>query len=89
MSSFLSIADPIAARRLFLARSGLVLSGAAVALLAGLHPLATIAASTFFGALITGAGELQRSANISSQMATLGQAVVILALILFGERRER
>jgi rubrerythrin len=40
MSSFLAMPDPQAARRLFLARSGLVLSGAAVALLAGRDALA-------------------------------------------------
>jgi len=56
-------------------------SGIAVALLAELHPLATIAAAGFFGALVTGAGELQRAANISSSVATLGQAVVILMLL--------
>jgi ABC-type uncharacterized transport system permease subunit len=60
-----------------------------VALLAQLHPLATIAASAFFGALVTGAGELQRSANVSSSLATFGQAVVILVLILFGSMRRR
>ena len=38
--SFLLMPDPIAARRLFLGQSGLVLSGAAVALLAGRHALA-------------------------------------------------
>lgn len=59
-------------------------AGIAVALLAQLHPLATIAAAAFFGALTTGAGELQRAANISSSVATLAQAVVILVLILFG-----
>ncbi|HEV7920671.1 MAG TPA: ABC transporter permease [Thermoanaerobaculia bacterium] len=64
-------------------------SGIAVALLAGLHPLATIASSLFFGALVTGAGELQRSAGISSSVATFGQAVVILTLILFGRFRRR
>ncbi|HYR27984.1 MAG TPA: ABC transporter permease [Thermoanaerobaculia bacterium] len=58
-------------------------SGIAVALLAQLHPLGTIASAVFFGALVTGAGELQRSANISSAVATLGQAVVILVLIGF------
>ena len=57
-------------------------SGIAVALLAQLHPLATIAAAAFFGALVTGAGELQRSANISSSVATLGQGVVILLLLM-------
>lgn len=40
MSSFFSIPNPNAARRLFMARSGLVLSGAAVALLAGRDVLA-------------------------------------------------
>lgn len=58
-------------------------SGIAVALLAQLHPLASVASAIFFGALVTGAGELQRSANISSAVATFGQAVVILVLIGF------
>lgn len=62
-------------------------SGIAVALLAQLHPIATIASATFFGALATGAGELQRSADISSAVATFGQAAVILILILFGSMR--
>ena len=64
-------------------------SGIAVALLAQLHPLATIASAMFFGALSTGAGELQRTANISSSVAVFGQAVVILVLILFGSWRAR
>lgn len=38
--SFLQMPDPLAARRLFLGQSGLVLSGAAVALLAGKDALA-------------------------------------------------
>jgi ABC-type uncharacterized transport system permease subunit len=61
-------------------------SGIAVALLAQLHPLATIASALFFGALATGAGELQRSSNISAAVATFGQAVVILVVIAFGRR---
>lgn len=64
-------------------------SGIAVALLAQLHPLATIVSAIFFGALVTGAGELQRAANISSAVATFGQALVILVLILFGSMRAR
>lgn len=64
-------------------------SGIAVALLAELHPLGTIASALFFGALTTGAGELQRSANISSTVATFGQAIVILTLIAFGRLRAR
>jgi simple sugar transport system permease protein len=64
-------------------------SGIAVALLAELHPLATLASAIFFGALTTGAGELQRSASISATVATFGQAVVILTLIAFGRMRAR
>lgn len=64
-------------------------SGIAVALLAQLHPLATIAAALFFGALVTGAGDLQRSLNISSAVAVLAQAVVILLLVLFAELERR
>ncbi len=56
-------------------------AGIAVALLAQLHPLATVIAAVFFGALNTGAGELQRSAGISSAVAVLGQAVVILLIV--------
>jgi len=63
-------------------------SGIAVALLAQLHPLGTVVSAFFFGALATGAGELQRSANISATVATLIQAVVIFTMIVFG-RRER
>lgn len=64
-------------------------SGIAVALLAQLHPLATLASAFFFGALTTGAGELQRTAGISSTVATFGQALVILVLIAFGRVRAR
>jgi ABC-type uncharacterized transport system, permease component len=62
-------------------------AGIAVALLAQLHPLGTIASAFFFGALTTGAGELQRTAGISSMVATLGQAVVILTMIALMRRR--
>jgi ABC-type uncharacterized transport system permease subunit len=62
-------------------------AGIAVALLAQLHPLGTIASAFFFGALTTGAGELQRTAGISSTVATFGQAVVILTVIAFTRRR--
>ena len=40
-------------------------------------------------ALATGAGELQRTAGIPSNVAIFGQAVVILTLILFGSWRAR
>lgn len=61
-------------------------AGIAVALLAQLHPLGTIASAFFFGALTSGAGELQRTAGISSMVATLAQAIVILAMIAFLRR---
>jgi general nucleoside transport system permease protein len=64
-------------------------SGIAVALLAQLHPLATLLSASFFGALTTGAGELQRAANISSTIATFGQAIVILTVIGFGRFHAR
>ena len=64
-------------------------SGIAVALLAQLHPLATVVSAFFFGALVTGAGELQRTANVSAAVATLGQAAVILMLIGFEHVRAR
>ncbi|GAC1438460.1 MAG: ABC transporter permease [Thermoanaerobaculia bacterium] len=64
-------------------------SGIAVALLGQLHPLANIASALFFGALTTGAGELQRSAGIPSSIATFGQASVILAVIASSWRTRR
>ena len=69
--------------------SGYGYSGIAVALLAQLHPLATILSALFFGALVTGAGELQRTANVSAAVAVFGQAVVILTLIAFDHARRR
>jgi simple sugar transport system permease protein len=62
-------------------------AGIAVALLAQLHPLGTLASAFFFGALTTGAGELQRTAGISSTVATFGQAIVILSMIALTRRR--
>jgi simple sugar transport system permease protein len=63
-------------------------AGIAVALLAQLQPLASIAAALFFGALSTGAGELQRSANISAAISTFGQAAVILILVAVTRKRD-
>jgi ABC-type uncharacterized transport system permease subunit len=62
-------------------------AGIAVALLAQLHPLGTLASAFFFGALTTGAGELQRTAGISSTVATFGQAIVILTMIALTRRK--
>jgi len=59
-------------------------AGIAVALLGQLDPIANIAAAMFFAALTTGSGELQRSADVSANIATFGEAVVILTLIASG-----
>ena len=64
-------------------------AGIAVALLAGLHPLGSIASAFFFGALATGAGDLQRTAGMSATIATFGQAVVILAVVAAGALSQR
>lgn len=64
-------------------------SGIAVALLAQLHPIGTVASALFFGALSAGAGELQRSANISAALATFGQAAVILVVVAAGAMAEK
>lgn len=68
--------------------SGYGYSGITVALLARTHPLGAIASSFFLGALRAGSGELQRADGISSAVATLGEGVAIVALVLF-YRRDR
>lgn len=67
--------------------SGYGYSGIAVALLAQLNPAATLISALFFGALASGAGELQRAAGLSASVATFGQAAVILMLVAFGRQR--
>jgi ABC-type uncharacterized transport system permease subunit len=63
-------------------------SGIAVTLLANLHPGATLISALFFGALTSGAGELQR-AGLTAAVATVAQAAVILTLIAFGRFHAR
>jgi simple sugar transport system permease protein len=63
-------------------------SGIAVALLAGLHPGAATIAAFFFGAMASGAGELQR-AGFTASVASVAQAIVILTLIAFGRFHAR
>ena len=64
-------------------------SGIAVALLAALHPLAILVSALFFGALVSGAGELQRTAGIASAIAVFAQAVVILTVLFLSAIRGR
>ena len=94
MSSFLSIANPDAARRLFLARSSLVLSGAAVALLAGRDVLAAKAGgSTAADAQILNtalAAELEAIAayQVGAESGLLQKPVLELAVQFQGHHKE-
>jgi simple sugar transport system permease protein len=53
----------------------------AVALLAGLRPLAVVAAATLFGALGAGADAMQRDAGVPAEMALVVAAAVVLAVL--------
>ena len=94
MSSFLAIADPHAARRLFLGRSALVLSGAAVALLAGRDVLAARsndAAAADVRILNTALGaELEAIAayQVGAQSGLLEKPVLALAVQFQGHHKE-
>ena len=61
----------------------------AVALLAGLNPLAVIGTGVLFGALETAAGTLQRNAGIPATTASVIEAAVILGVIAVAQLRER
>jgi rubrerythrin len=94
MSSFLTIPSPMAARRLFLARSGLALSGAAVALLAGRDALAAKsggAAAQDVRILNTALGaELEAIAayQLGAQSGLLQQPVLDLAVQFQGHHQQ-
>jgi simple sugar transport system permease protein len=58
----------------------------AVALLGRLHPVGVLFAALFFGAMAAGAGEMQRSAGVSSVLVYVIQAIAIfLAIALPGK----
>jgi simple sugar transport system permease protein len=61
----------------------------AVALIAGLNPLAVIISGLFFGALETGASALQRDFSIPSSIAGMTEALLILAALGFASFRSR
>ena len=94
MSSFLAIPNPNAARRLFLARSGLVLSGAAVALLAGRDVLAAKSGGSKAGdvqILNTALGaELEAVAayQVGAESGLLQKPVLQLAVQFQGHHKE-
>jgi rubrerythrin len=91
--SFLSISTPAAARRLFLARSGLVLSGAAAALLAGRDALAAKAGSGAADVNILNtalAAELEAVAayQLGAESGLLQKPVLALAVQFQGHHKE-
>jgi rubrerythrin len=92
--SFLAMPTPIAARRLFLGRSGLVLSGAAVALLAGNEALARKAGGGTAGdvqILNTAlAAELEAIAayQLGAESKLLQKPVLDLAVTFQGHHKE-
>jgi ABC-type uncharacterized transport system permease subunit len=59
----------------------------AVALLAGLNPLWVIATGVFFGALEAGASALQRDVGIPVTVASVIEALIILAVLVVGSIR--
>jgi simple sugar transport system permease protein len=61
----------------------------AVALIAGLNPLAVIGSGFFFGLLETGASALQRDYSIPSSIAGMTEALLILATLTFTSLRRR
>ena len=92
--SFFSMPDPAVARRLFLGRSGLVLSGTAVALLAGNHALAAAndsATATDAQILNTALGaELEAIAayRLGAESKLLQKPALDLALVFQGHHKE-
>ncbi len=61
----------------------------AVALIAGLNPVAVIVSGLFFGALETGASALQRDFSIPSSVAGMTEALLILAALSLSSFRRR
>lgn len=61
----------------------------AVALIAGLNPLAVIASGVFFGVLETGATALQREFGVPSSLAAVAEAVFILAGVTIAVIKQR
>lgn len=94
MSSFFAIQNPSAARRLFLGHSGLLLSGAAVALLAGRDALAAKAGTSKAGdvrILNTALGaELEAIAayQVGAESGLLQKPVLDLAVQFQGHHKE-
>jgi simple sugar transport system permease protein len=61
----------------------------AVALVGGLRPWGVLLAAWFFGGLTAGSNEMQRAAGVSSVIALVVQALVLLLLISRAQPAER
>lgn len=57
-------------------------TGIAVAMLAGLNPLAVIAAAIFFAAIYNGADSMSRAMNVSNYIADVITATALLAMLV-------
>ena len=58
------------------------LTGIAVALLGGLHPIGVVFAGILFGALEAGAGAMQREAGVPAVAVYVVEAVIIIVALL-------
>jgi simple sugar transport system permease protein len=61
----------------------------AVALVGQLHPIGVLLSALFFGALVAGSNEMQRTAGVSSVIAYVIQALVVFLLIAWPQTRVR
>ena len=61
----------------------------AVALLAGLDPVAVVLAGVLFGALDAGAGAMQRDAGIPAVWVGVVEALIILVMLAVDQLRKR
>jgi ABC-type uncharacterized transport system permease subunit len=61
----------------------------AVALVGQLHPVGVLLSALFFGALVAGSNEMQRTAGVSSVIAYVIQALAVFLLIAWPQPRVR
>jgi ABC-type uncharacterized transport system permease subunit len=62
--------------------SGLGYTAVVVCLLGNVHPLGTIFASIFFGALISGMSSVERALQIPATLALLSQGIIIVLILV-------
>jgi len=62
--------------------SGLGYTAVVVSLLGSVHPLGTIFASVFFGALISGMSSVERALQIPETLSLLSQGIIIVIILI-------